>query len=192
MFPLCAFANLAFKYAKYAILSSRFSYICGIMLNSNHFIMRTKSLLNLMLGLVVLVSTAAGCVSKPYVVWSEGETDPETRRACHVITVVNAPEGTDWAPWMTSNHIVPGEVEGTEGTIALHHGCLYKVTPLAHEGKNLVVKYTVLFSATAGLRRDLFWSMKERPLHLMWNMNSFHQRIFLIFLIIRFRQRSGI
>lgn len=100
-----------------------------------------KSLRNL-LGLFVLISVMGCGGKKPYIVWTEGETDPETRRACHVITVVNAPEGTDWNLWLTSNHIVPGEVEGTEGTIQQHHGCLYKMTPLAHEGENLVVKYT--------------------------------------------------
>ena len=100
-----------------------------------------KSLRNL-LGLFVLISVMGCSGKKPYIVWTEGETDPETRRACHVITVVNAPEGTDWNLWLTSNHIVPGEVEGTEGTIQQHHGCLYKMTPLAHEGENLVVKYT--------------------------------------------------
>ena len=103
--------------------------------------MRTKSLLNLLSGIVALLAFAGCSQNKPYVIWTEGETDPETRRACHEITVVNAPEGTDWNLWLTSNHIVPEEVEGTEGTIELHHGCLYKMTPLAHEGENLVVKY---------------------------------------------------
>ena len=97
---------------------------------------------NFLIGIVAVLAFVSCSESKPYVIWTEGETDPETRRACHVITVVNAPEGTDWNLWLTSNHIVPGEVEGTEGTVEQHHGCLYKMTPLAHEGENLVVKYT--------------------------------------------------
>ena len=104
--------------------------------------MRTKSLFNFLAGIVAILAFVSCSENKPYVIWTEGETDPETRRACHVITVVNAPEGTDWNLWLTSNHIVAGEVEGTEGIIEQHHGCLYKMTPLAHEGENLVVKYT--------------------------------------------------
>ena len=97
---------------------------------------------NFLAGIVAVLAFVSCSENKPYVIWTEGETDPETRRACHVITVVNAPEGTDWNLWLTSNHIVAGEVEGTEGIIEQHHGCLYKMTPLAHEGENLVVKYT--------------------------------------------------
>ena len=105
-------------------------------------IMKTKSLLNILTGIVALMALVSCNSNKPYVVWTEGETDPASRRACHVLTIVNAPEGTDWNLWLTSNHIVPGEVEGTQGIIEQHHGCLYKMTPLAHEGDSLVVKYT--------------------------------------------------
>ncbi len=91
---------------------------------------------------VCILMFSAGCADKVSVVWTEGETDPETGRAVQTLTVLNAPEGTDWSLWMTSNHILPGTVEGTEGTIGLFHGCLYKMTPLAREGKDLVVKYT--------------------------------------------------
>lgn len=93
----------------------------------------------LIAGLFFLTGCAADKVS---VVWTEGETDPETGKAVHTLTVLNAPEGVDWALWLTSNHIVAGEVEGTEGIIEQHHGCLYKMTPMAREGKDLVVKYT--------------------------------------------------
>lgn len=67
--------------------------------------------------------------------------DPETRRACHKITVLNAPKGTDWTIWMASNAIKPYEVEGSEGIVSFHNGCLYKVTPLEREGKDLTVLY---------------------------------------------------
>ena len=98
-----------------------------------------KSLLFTAMALVFVV---ASCCNKPSIVWTEGEKDAETGRATHVITVVNAPEGTDWTLWLTSNHIDSREVEGTEGVIELHHGCWYKMIPLTREGKNLVVKYS--------------------------------------------------
>ena len=92
------------------------------------------------MGFCLLLSTA--CSPKVSVVWTEGEADPQTGKVVHTLEVINAPKGTDWAIWLSSNHIyVSDEVEGTEGTIALHHGCWYKMTPKAHEGKNLVVKY---------------------------------------------------
>lgn len=85
----------------------------------------------------------AGCADKISVVWTEGETDPETGLAVHLLKVINAPEGTDWALWLTSNHIYVGDdVEGTEGSISLHHGCWYKMTPKERHGSDLVVRYT--------------------------------------------------
>lgn len=94
-----------------------------------------------LLSAIVFISLAA-CSPKVTVIWEEGGTDPETGLACHVMTVKNAPEGTDWSLWLTSNHIVPGIVEGTQGSIALYHGCLYKMTPFEHEGRDLTVRYT--------------------------------------------------
>lgn len=92
--------------------------------------------------LAFLMLVFAGCADEVSVVWTEGETDPETGRAVQTLTVLDAPEGTDWTIWLTSNHIDSGMVEGTEGTVELFHGCLYKVTPLSRKGKNLIVKYS--------------------------------------------------
>ena len=92
----------------------------------------------LIFGLLV----AAGCANKPSVIWTEGETDPETGLAVHTLTVLNAPEGTDWTLWLTSNHISPGKLVDVEGSIELFHGCYYKVSPMEREGKDLVIRYT--------------------------------------------------
>ena len=92
----------------------------------------------LIFGLLFTVS----CANKPSVVWTEGETDPETGLAVHTLTVLNAPEGTDWTLWLTSNHITPGKLVDAEGSIELFHGCYYKVAPMEREGKDLVIRYT--------------------------------------------------
>ena len=97
---------------------------------------------NLLLAAILLVFIATGCCNKPSIVWTEGERDPQTGRATHVLTVVDAPEGTDWALWLTSNHIAAGEVEGAEGVIELYHGCWYRMIPTVRSGKDLVVRYT--------------------------------------------------
>lgn len=106
--------------------------------NGKQTVMKTR----LILISMMLVSFMTSCSNAVSVIWTEGETDPATGRAVNVITVVNAPEGTDWALWMTSNHMVAGTVDGTEGTIEMHHGCLYKMTPADREGKDLTVIYT--------------------------------------------------
>ena len=92
----------------------------------------------LIFGLLLTVS----CANKSSVVWTEGETDPETGLAVHTLTVKNAPEGTDWTLWLTSNHITPGKLVDAEGSIELFHGCYYKVSPMEREGKDLVIRYT--------------------------------------------------
>ena len=91
--------------------------------------------------LFALAVILASCAPKVSVVWTEGEVDPATGRAVQTLTVVNAPEGTGWTVWMTANHIITGKVEGSEGHLELFHGCLYKMIPAVHEGKDLVVKY---------------------------------------------------
>lgn len=103
--------------------------------------MRKKSLFGFSLCAVALAFVASGCCCKTSVVWTEGETDPETGRALNTLTIVNAPKGTDWTVWLTSNHIVAEALEGTEGVIEQYHGCWYKMIPTSHEGKDLVVKY---------------------------------------------------
>lgn len=95
-------------------------------------------------SVLAVLSCLAGCAADNEIsaVWTEGETDPETGRAVHTLTIINAPEGTDWAVWMTSNHIDSGMADGTEGTVELFHGCLYKMTPMERKGEDLIVRYT--------------------------------------------------
>ena len=100
----------------------------------NNSSMKTSLFLSALFAFMI----AVGCSDDVRIVWTEGETDPDTGRAVHTITVVNAPEGTDWNLWLSSNHIYIPE-EG--GPISLHHGCWYKLTPSEREGKDLVVPY---------------------------------------------------
>lgn len=101
-----------------------------------------KSIISKVLSLVCCLTFSAACAEKVSVVWTEGEANPDTGLATHTLTVLNAPDGLDWSVWMASNYIEPGFVEGTEGTIEMYAGCLYKLTPLRRSGKDLVVKYT--------------------------------------------------
>ena len=79
--------------------------------------LRTKSVFSAALFLLTALIFSSCCV-KTSVVWTEGDKDPETGRAIHTLKVVNAPEGTDWKIWLTSNHIrTGGTVDGTQGVI---------------------------------------------------------------------------
>ena len=102
---------------------------------------RTKSIFSAVLFLLTAL-VFSSCGVRTSVVWTEGEKDPATGRAIHMLRVVNAPEGADWKIWLTSNHIRTGDtVEGTQGEIVLFHGCLYYMAPYEHEGNELVVTY---------------------------------------------------
>lgn len=102
-----------------------------------------KSILFKAICVLSVLLCLAGCAGKTSIVWMEGDTDTATGKAVHTLVVKNAPEGTDWALWMTSNHINVGEeLEGAEGSISLHHGCWYRMSPKEHNGKDLVVRYT--------------------------------------------------
>ena len=104
-----------------------------------------------------------GCKDEVRVIWTEGEADPATGKAIHTLTVVNAPEGTDWKIWLASNYISQSAKEGTGGKIEMHHGCWFVMTPYERTGKDLVV-----------------------------NMFFFLRKGYLTSRIIRSRPRSGI
>lgn len=94
------------------------------------------------LCLIFCLILSVACANKASVIWTEGEVNPETGLASHILVVKNAPEGLGWSVWMASNYIEPGYVEGSEGTIEMYGGCLYRMTPVSRSGKELVVKYT--------------------------------------------------
>ena len=101
---------------------------------------RTKTVFSTAIFLLISLLVTS-CCTKPSIVWIEGEKNPDTGRAIHTLKVVDAPDGTDWKVWLTSNHIRSGVVDGTHGEISLHHGCLYQMTPYERDGKDLIVTY---------------------------------------------------
>ena len=111
------------------------SLVCYI---TDRFMKTLKKMIAAVLSLVCFTAVAQ---EKTTLVWTEGAKDAQTGRAIHTLEVLNAPQGVDWAVWMTANHLFSEEQEGSQGQIDLHHGCWYKMTPYEHEGKNLVVRY---------------------------------------------------
>ena len=39
------------------------------------------------------------CTRPCHIVWTEGATDPDTRKATHRMEIQNPPAGTDWTLW---------------------------------------------------------------------------------------------
>ena len=52
-------------------------------------------------GLAAVLLLAA-CAKPCSIVWTEGETNPETRMADNTLVIQNPPKGTDWTIWFIS------------------------------------------------------------------------------------------
>ena len=99
-----------------------------------------KNGFNAVASLLVLALSASCATTK--IVWTEGETDPETRLANNSIFIVNPPKGNDWCIWFAANHIEPVRLEGSEAVIERFNGCMYRILPDAeHASDTLKVLY---------------------------------------------------
>ena len=84
------------------------------------------------LRLTALLCTFAGLLacSRPCeVVWTEGETDPETQNAIHTMEIRNVPAGTDWTLWFCQFRTPVTMQEGAPASIVHLGGTLYRVIP---------------------------------------------------------------
>lgn len=92
-------------------------------------------------GLLVL-ALCSSCTKPTKIVWTEGETDPETKLANNTLVIVNPPKGNDWCVWFAANHIDAVRLEGSQASIERFNGCMYRILPDAvHDSDNLKVLY---------------------------------------------------
>lgn len=99
--------------------------------------MSKKTLLFLFLAAFLGVS----CATPSRIIWTEGETDPDSGKATHTLEIVNPPAGADWTLWF-SQFRTPVQVLEGEGSIEHLGGTLYRVAPGKDRGKgNLVLRY---------------------------------------------------
>ena len=70
------------------------------------------------------IAAIVSCTPKTALKWEEGETNAETGRATHTLTIANAPEGDAWRLWFTSLYRMRGLTveEGSPATIEYHGG----------------------------------------------------------------------
>ena len=82
------------------------------------------------------------CARPCHVVWTEGMTDPETRKATHRMEIRNAPAGTDWTLWFCQFRTPVRLAEDAPADIVHLGGTLYRVVPLTDmHGEALVLDY---------------------------------------------------
>ena len=82
------------------------------------------------------------CTRPCHIVWTEGATDPDTRKATHRMEIQNPPAGTDWTLWFCQFRTPIRMAENAPADIVHLGGTLYRVVPLtdAH-GDALVLDY---------------------------------------------------
>ena len=90
-----------------------------------------------LLGLLCI----SACAPKTSVVWTEGETDPQTGKAVHTITIQNPPKDADWNIWCSSLRIRPTILEESNGSLQHISGSLHRIWATGEYTDQIVVKY---------------------------------------------------
>lgn len=89
------------------------------------------------------ILSLAACTRPCSVVWTEGNTDPETGYALHSLTIVNPPSGTDWTLWFSQFRTPIRVEEGSAADIVHVSGTLYRLFPTeARDRRELTVRYS--------------------------------------------------
>jgi len=90
---------------------------------------------------LMMLALCSSC-STPRIIWTEGETDPQTKQANHSLVIVNPPKGNDWCVWFAANHIEAVRLEGSQAGIERFNGCMYRIVPdEVHSPDSLKVLY---------------------------------------------------
>jgi hexosaminidase len=96
----------------------------------------TKHSLLLLLACAICVA----CTSPCRIIWTEGETNPETGKALHTLEIRNPPAGTGWTVWFSQFRTPVTMREDAPGSIEHISGTLYRVVPGEHD-KTMVLRY---------------------------------------------------
>ena len=94
--------------------------------------------------LMILFACAlfASCSPTCRVVWTEGDTDPDTRLASHVLEIQNPPSGTDWVLWFSQFRTPVTIPADAPGNIEHLGGTLYRFVPSQDShGQTIVLQY---------------------------------------------------
>ena len=98
--------------------------------------MSTKHFFHLFIACAICVACTQPC----RIIWTEGETNPETGKALHTMEIQNPPAGADWTIWFSQFRTPVTMEEGAPGSIDHISGTLYRVVPGDHDG-NMVLRY---------------------------------------------------
>lgn len=104
---------------------------------NNTLTVNTKKLFILLFTGAVL----AACSAPVRVIWTEGETNPESGKACHRMEIVNPPSGTDWTLWFCQFRTPVTLEDGAPASIGHLGGTLYRVIPETAAKGRMVLNY---------------------------------------------------
>ena len=92
----------------------------------NNRIMKALKLTLLVLSALVCLPA---CSRRCEVVWTEGETLPDSKKAIHTMEITGLPKGTDWTLWFCQFRTPIEMEEGSPASIVHLGGTLYRVVP---------------------------------------------------------------
>ena len=101
--------------------------------------MRAKRILYLLLS----CATCLACTNaRTQIVWTEGETNPETGKTVHTLEILHAPAGADWTLWFSQFRTPVTMAPEAPASIEHVSGTLYRVAPAAGcPGGDLTLRY---------------------------------------------------
>ena len=101
--------------------------------------MRAKRILYLLLSCATCLACSG---ARTQIVWTEGETDPETGKTVHTLEILHAPAGADWTLWFSQFRTPVTMAPEAPASIEHVSGTLYRVAPAAGcPGGDLVLRY---------------------------------------------------
>ena len=85
----------------------------------------------------------ASCAKQPCsLVWTEGETSPETRMANNTLVIQNPPKGTDWTIWFMQFRSPIEMADGAPAHLEHINGTFYRVVPdVDTKGETMTLAY---------------------------------------------------
>ena len=95
--------------------------------------------------LILLILSSLACIPacsrRCEVVWHEGETLPDGKKAVHTMEIKGVPSGTDWTLWFCQFRTPITMEEGSPASIAHLGGTLYRVVPETAVKGTMTLRY---------------------------------------------------
>lgn len=92
--------------------------------------------------ILAAAAVISACASPCEIVWTEGETNPETGTALHELSISQVPAGDGWTLWFSQFRTPVEMADGAAASIEHVSGTLYRVIPKSdNPGGKMVLRY---------------------------------------------------